>query len=72
MGALIDLAGFVLDLIEALFYWRFVLTAMVAAALIWWVLGVVDDPLIRGLICVPTGVAGLCLAFYWQTRPRGK
>jgi hypothetical protein len=69
MSALIEMLGFAFDLLEARFFWRFVLTVSVTAAIVWWILAAVADPLLRWLICLPTGFGGWCLSIYWQTHP---
>ena len=65
---MLSLIEVILDIAEIFLSWRLYVMIALNALVIWGVISLVPDQTARWIICVPLGIVGVVVGFYWQVR----
>ena len=65
---MISFIELILDIGEIFLSWRLYVAQAVTGAVIWSVISLVSDQMARWVICLPLGILGFAIGFYWQAR----
>ena len=65
---MISFIEFILDIGELFLSWRLYVALALTGVVIWVVNSLVSDEMARWAICIPLGILGFAISFYWQVR----
>jgi hypothetical protein len=65
---MLSLFEIILDIGEIFLSWRLYVAIALTGLVIWGVIGLVSDQTARWVTCVPLGIVGFAVGFYWQVR----
>ena len=65
---MLSLIEIILDIGEILLSWRLYVAIALTGLVIWGVTSLVSDQTARWVICLPLGIVGFAVGFYWQVQ----